>query len=73
MGGNDSWEILRIVAVIALVCAAAALATPKGRLPLALRGMAKLFRVRSEEQTVPAWKRLLAFSLVVFAVLLALA
>ena len=35
-------QILRIVAVVALLCVAAALATPPGRLPLALRGLAKM-------------------------------
>ena len=65
-------QAARLVAVLALVCVAAALATPKGRLPLALRGIAKLFRISCEEQTVPAWKRLLAFVLVLLAILLAL-
>ena len=65
-------QIARLVAVLALLCAAAAIATPKGRLPLALRGVAKLFRISGEEQTVPAWKRLLAFVLVLLAILLAL-
>ena len=50
---NTSFQILRIVAVIALVCIAAALATPKDRLPLALRGLAKLLRT----DTVPAASR----------------
>ena len=36
-----AFQIVRICAVLALVCVAAALATPKGRLPLALRGLAK--------------------------------
>ena len=66
------FQIARICVVIALVCIAAAIATPKGRLPLAIRGVAKLFRISSEEQTVPAWKRLLAFVLVLLAVILAL-
>ena len=35
-------QIARLVAVLALLCVAAAIATPKGRLPLALRGVAKL-------------------------------
>ena len=35
-------QIARLVAVLALLCVAAAIATPKGRLPLALRGLAKL-------------------------------
>ena len=72
MSEHDVFELLRMVAVLALVCVAAALATPKGRLPLALRGMAKLFRVQGEERAVPVWKRLLAFLLVVLAVVLAL-
>ena len=37
-------EIVRIVAVIALVCVAAAVLTPKGRMPLALRGICKILR-----------------------------
>ena len=65
-------QIARLVAVLALLCVAAAIATPKGRLPLALRGVAKLFRISGEEQTVPVWKRLLAFVLVLLAILLAL-
>ena len=65
-------QVARLVAVVALLCVAAAIATPKGRLPLALRGMAKLFRISGEEQTVPAWKRALAFALVLLAVILAL-
>ena len=35
-------QVLRILAVLALLAAAGALATPKGRLPLALRGLAKV-------------------------------
>ena len=65
-------QIVRLIAVLALLCVAAALATPKGRLPLALRGVAKLFRISGEEQTVPVWKRLLASVLVLLAILLAL-
>ena len=66
------FQIARICVVIALVCIAAAIATPKGRLPLALRGVAKLFRISDEDQNVPTWKRLLAFVLVLLAILLAL-
>ena len=36
-----AFQIVRLVAVVALLCAAAAIATPKGRLPLALRGLAR--------------------------------
>ena len=39
---NTAFQLVRICAVIALVCVAAAIATPKGRLPLALRGLAKM-------------------------------
>ena len=65
-------QIVRIVAVIALVCVAGALATPKGRIPLALRGVAKLFKISSEEQQVPGWKKLVAFLLVLGAIAIAL-
>ena len=81
------FQIARICAVLALVCVAAALATPKGRLPLALRGLAKLLRnddTRTFEPSehsehsehsdiqVSLAKRLLAFLLVLLAILLAL-
>ena len=69
---NTAIQISRLVAVLALLCVAAAIATPKGRLPLALRGMAKLFKIQGEELTVPLWKRLLACALVIFAVLLSI-
>ena len=80
-------QIARLVAVVALLCVAAALATPKGRLPLALRGLAKMVRRCEGEKergnegshppTIPpshpsAGKRLLAFVLVLLAILLAL-
>ena len=75
-------QVARLVAVVALLCAAAALATPKGRLPLALRGVMKVLRAdrgecaaRAEaggcEGRVPAWRRCVAFVLVLCAVLLA--
>ena len=35
-------QIARLVAVVALLCVAAAIATPKDRIPLALRGLAKM-------------------------------
>ena len=76
-------QVARLVAVVALLCVAAAIATPKGRLPLALRGVAKLLaRDRGQTQStavedcrlqsVSAVKRTLAFLLVVLAVILAL-
>ena len=84
---SAAFQIVRICIVIALVCVAAALATPKGRLPLALRGLAKMLgrcdveRLRScaSSQSLnlstsqpPAWKRLIAFVLVMLAILLSL-
>ena len=82
-----AFQLARICAVLALVCVAAALATPKGRLPLALRGLAKLMgrcegeKVRRDKGPHPltlspshpsAGKRTLAFLLVFLAILLAL-
>ena len=71
-------QVIRLVAVMALLFAAAALATPKGRLPLALRGVMKVMRrdrgeaaPDGEERAVPAWRRLVAFLAVVAAALLA--
>ena len=69
----------RFVAVIVILGIAAALATEKGRLPLALRGMKRMLQRAagaSEQQArkaVPLWKRLLAFALVVLAFLIAVA
>ena len=74
--------IVRIVLVVALLGAAAALATPKDRLPLALRGVRRIMRLdRGEQATQPSddgeavasWKRLVAFVLVLAAVAVALA
>ena len=68
-------QCLRVAAVVALVCAAAALATPPGRLPLVLRGLARLFcggRQGDDEAKVPGWKKILAFVLVLVAAVLCL-
>ena len=70
--------VFRIVAVIALLGVAAAIATPPGRLPLALRGLQTLMRkdrgLKPAEASakVPVWKRLLALLLVLLAVLVTL-
>ena len=73
--------IVRIVAVIALLGLAAAVATPKGRLPLALRGVRRVLREdagrpasdpRDAGARVSPWRRLAAFVLVLAAVALAL-
>ena len=80
---NAALQIARLIAVLALVCIAAAIATPKGRLPLALRGLAKMLArdlgqtqstavEGSRLQSVSAGKRTLAFLLVLLAILLAL-
>ena len=64
----------RFVPVIALLCVAAALLKEKGRLPLALRGVRKILRrdagqpaAPEESRGVPAWKRGLAFVLILLA------
>ena len=70
--------IVRIAAVVALLCAAAAVATPPGRLPLALRGIQRLLRrdrgagAASPGAPVSFRRRLLAFALVVLAAFLCL-
>ena len=72
-------KLLIVVLVVALLGAAAALATPPGRLPLALRGVYRIMRKDRGESAAPPdsgpaplWRRILAFLLVVFAVLIAL-
>ncbi len=66
----------RFVAVIALLGLAAALATEKGKLPLALRGLKKTLQrdagVRpppagARHAGVPVWKRLVALGLCALA------
>lgn len=70
-------NVLKVIAVIALLVLAAMLATPKGRLPLALRGINKLLRrdgasTNQSSVVTPTWKRLIAFILVVLAAILAM-
>ncbi len=72
-------QILRIVAVVALLCAAAALATPRGRLPLVLRGVLSIMRrdrgetaSGGEVRPVSAWRKLAAFLAAVAAAVLAM-
>ena len=71
-------QILRLIAVMVLLIAAAALATPPGRLPLALRGLQKILRREAAAAPAPELRasprrRLMAFLLVLLAMLLALA
>ena len=81
MNAQDIIEIVRLLAVMAFVCVAAALATPKGRVPLALRGVLRILRKDralsgaapdEKPQPVSLAKRLLAFVLVLAAAVLAL-
>ena len=62
-------QVARVVAVVAMLGIAAALATPPGRLPIALRGLARLFHAKcpADGRGVPAWKRALALVLVLSA------
>ena len=74
-------QIARLVAVVALLCVAGAIATPKGRLPLALRGLAKMLACDrgqsiavdgNRRRSASVGKRALAFAFVILAILLAL-
>ena len=68
-------QILRVAAVIALLGAAAAVATPKGRLPLALRGLGRTLRrdgaAVPRGERVPVWRRALALALAAAAAMAA--
>ena len=73
-------ELLIVVLVIALLGAAAALATPPGRLPLALRGVYRILKkdrggcaAPPSSGPAPLWRRILAFFLVLLAALLVFA
>jgi hypothetical protein len=72
---SDVVQIVRLAAVLLLLTAAALAATPKGRLPLALRGLWRTMRrdgaVAGDApsgEPVCAARRWLAFLLVVVAV-----
>jgi len=73
-------ELVIVILIIALLGAAAALATPPGRIPLALRGVYRMLKKdRGESAALPSsgpaplWRRILAFFLVLLASLLAFA
>ena len=69
------FQLFRVAAVILLLGAAAAIATPRGRLPLAMRGLNRVLGrpVREEKGgEVSVKRRLAAFLLVLVAVSLAL-
>lgn len=78
-------QLVRVILVILLVVFAAALSTPKGRLPLAIRGLARILKketnptlnthnssLNTREAPVPVWKKTLAFILVIIAALLSM-
>ena len=71
--------IARIIAVVALLCVAAAIATPPGRLPLAIRGLQRMLRrdrgvnaSADDDRPVSLPRRLAAFVLVLLAAALCL-
>ena len=73
-------ELIIVVLIIALLGAAAALATPPSRIPLALRGVYRIIKKDRGESAAPPssgpaplWRRILAFFLVLIAALLAFA
>lgn len=77
---SAAFQIARVALVVVLLAAAAAVATPRGRLPLALRGVLRVMRrdgaVPGEEPKavrVSAVRRAFAFLLVLAAVALCLA
>lgn len=72
------WELARIVLVMAMLIVAGLLCTPKGRLPLALRGLKKLLKkdghdfAPEEEKVVPSNRKFIAFIIVLAAAAIAL-
>jgi len=72
------FHAFRFIPVILLLGAAAALATPRGRIPLALRGLRRTLRrdaglpdAPARETAVPLGRRLLALLLVLAALVVA--
>ena len=67
-------EIAKVIAVVVLLGTAAAFATPKGRLPLAIRGIGRMLGRRADAgaEPVPAWRRIVAFLLALAAAAIAI-
>ena len=70
------WRVYRFIPVVLLLGIAAFLLVDKSKLPLALRGLKKVLGTAApaaprDAPPVPAWKRLLAFALILAAFLLA--
>ena len=71
-----AWRVWRFIPVVALLGFAAYLLVDKSKLPLALRGLKKVLGnatpvTPGDAPPVPAWKRWLAFALILVAFLLA--
>ena len=74
--GLSVWRVYRFIPVVALLGLAAFLLVDKSKMPLALRGLKKVLGnatpvAPGDAPPVPAWKRWLAFLLIVAAFLLA--
>ena len=72
----SAWRVWRFIPVVALLGLAAFLLVDKSKMPLALRGLKKVLGnatpvAPGDAPPVPAWKRWLAFLLIVAAFLLA--
>ena len=71
-----AWRVWRFIPVVALLGIAAYLLVDKSKLPLALRGLKKVLGNAASDAArgappVPAWKRWLAFALILIAFALA--
>ncbi len=67
-------KAIAVFAVVGLLGAAAAFATPRGRLPLALRGLSRVLGRPDgggSGEAVPAWRKAISFVLVLLAVAIA--
>jgi ABC-type branched-subunit amino acid transport system permease subunit len=72
--------VVKVVLVMALLVFAALISSPKGRLPLALRGLKKIINSdfgindaqNDQSQRVSAKRRFLAFILVILAIAIAI-
>ncbi len=72
----SAWRVWRFIPVVLLLGIAAYLLVDKSKLPLALRGLKKVLgnaatAAPGDAPPVPAWKRWLAFALILVAFLLA--
>jgi hypothetical protein len=72
----DWLALAKGAAIIVMLAAAAVLAAPKGRVPIAMKGLKRLLNrdagIRESEKPASAWKRALAFALTIAAAVLAM-